>query len=129
MTKPVPDAKTIVKPRRGLAHILDATGYSVAGFRRLLDETATRLELGAGVLAAVAFLLRGATPLQWLILLCVFMGVLMVEALNTAIEVLTDRISPEWSLEAKYAKDLGSLAVGLSLGIAAVFVASVLFGF
>ncbi len=38
-----------------------------------------------------------------------------VEALNTAIEVLTDHISPEWSRTAKDAKDLGSLAVGLML--------------
>ena len=42
-----------------------------------------------------------------------FTMLLAVEALNTAIEVLTDRISPGWSLEAKQAKDLGLLAVAL----------------
>jgi diacylglycerol kinase (ATP) len=54
--------------------------------------------------------------------------VLAVEALNTAIEVLTDHISPEWSQMAKDAKDLGSLAVGLLLLIATSFVLTVMLG-
>ena len=41
----------------------------------------------------------------------VFVLLIAVEALNTAIEVIIDRISPEWSEAARQAKDLGSLAV------------------
>jgi len=36
---------------------------------------------------------------------------LAVEALNTAIEEIVDHVSPEWSLAAKHAKDMGSFAV------------------
>nr|WP_245398781.1 diacylglycerol kinase [Oceaniglobus trochenteri] len=100
----------------------------MAGFRRLMGETAARLELLAGGLAALAFFLHGASLLQWMILLCLFLAVLMVEALNTAIEVIVNRISPEWSIEAKHAKDLGSLAVGLALAIAGIFTLLVLTG-
>ena len=45
-----------------------------------------------------------------------FLLLLAIEALNTAIEVLTDLVSPEWSQQAKHAKDLGSLAVALLIG-------------
>jgi len=124
-----PDAsRPVPKPRGGLAHILDAAGYSIAGMTRLVQESAARLELGAGAIAMVAFWLKGATLVQWLILGALFLAVLAVEALNTAVEVLVDRVSPEWSIDAKQAKDLGSLAVGLSLTIAGGFVAAVLLG-
>ena len=50
---------------------------------------------------------------------------LLAEALNTAIEEIVDLVSPEWSLAAKHAKDLGSFAVFSMLclnGIFALFV-------
>lgn len=57
-----------------------------------------------------------------------FALVMAVEALNTAVEVLTDRISPEWSTMARDAKDLGSLAAGLIVCVAGGFVLAVLVG-
>ena len=65
---------------------------------------------------------------HWLVAAFLLALILSVEALNTAIEVLTDRLSPEWSQMAKDAKDLGSLAVGLMLLVAGVFAACVLTG-
>lgn len=41
--------------------------------------------------------------------------VLVTEMLNTALELLVDRVSPEWSEMAKNAKDAGSAAVFLTL--------------
>ena len=118
----------VVPPRGGLLHILDAAGYSLAGLRRLWTETAARLECVAAIVVAMAFLLRGVEVWHWLVAAALFALVLAVEALNTAIEVLTDRISPEWSQAAKDAKDLGSLAVGLMLMVNGVFVGLVLLG-
>lgn len=40
-----------------------------------------------------------------------FLLLITMEAVNTAIEEIIDRISPEVSDTGKYAKDLGSLAV------------------
>lgn len=123
-----PASKRVTPARKGLWHVADATRYSLAGARRLWAETATRLELGAGVLAALAFLWRGVEVWHWLLALSLLALVLAVEALNTAIEVLTDRVSPEWSAMARDAKDLGSLAVGLTQAIAGGFVLAVLAG-
>ncbi len=129
MRKPNVDAnRKVIPPRDGLLHVVDAVGYSLAGLRRLWAETAARLEVLAAVIVAVGFVWQGAALWQWLVALFLFALVLVIEALNTAIEVLTDRVSPEWSQMARDAKDLGSLAVGLMLTICAVFVAVVMAG-
>jgi diacylglycerol kinase (ATP) len=50
-----------------------------------------------------------------------------VEALNTAIEELVDRVSPEVSRTGKHAKDLGSFAVFCTLAAAGLYIAYVVF--
>jgi diacylglycerol kinase (ATP) len=51
------------------------------------------------------------------------LGLLLVatEALNTALEVLVDHLSPGWSAWAKDAKDLGSLAVACVIGLVMIY--------
>ncbi|MEN8738158.1 MAG: diacylglycerol kinase [Phaeobacter gallaeciensis] len=97
----------------GVAHVIAAARYSLGGLQRLMGETAARLELVAGAGTGFLLLVLGASALQLAAFAILFALLLAVEALNTAIEVLTDRISPEWSVQAKHAKDLGSLAVAL----------------
>ncbi|MFN7224673.1 MAG: diacylglycerol kinase [Paracoccaceae bacterium] len=106
---------SVTPPRKGLWHVVDAASYSMAGFRRLMAETAARQELAGGALGVALLVWAQATTGQWLGFLVLFCALIAVEALNTAIEVLTDHISPGWSETAKHAKDLGSLAVGLML--------------
>jgi len=50
----------------------------------------------------------------WLILVGAVMPILVVETINTAIEAVTDKASPEHSPLAKKAKDIGSAAVLLT---------------
>ncbi|RKT35114.1 diacylglycerol kinase (ATP) [Roseovarius halotolerans] len=130
MKKATPgDPEPLVVPaRRGLFHVIDATRYSLAGMRRLARESAARLEFLAAGGAALGFLWRGAEPWHWAALVALVALVLAIEAINTALEILVDRVSPEWSLMAKEAKDLGSLAVGLMLLVSAGFVALVMTG-
>jgi len=94
----------------GLRHILAAGGYSLQGLRRLWRETAFRHEAIAGVAAVVAMSCAGvgfsALALGVVLILLVFAA----EALNTALEEVVDHVSPDYSLAAKHAKDLGSLA-------------------
>lgn len=113
MAKDDKPAPQVVPPRPGLGHLIDATGYSIAGMVRLWRETAARQELILGLVMLVLLAIFGAGAGQFLTYGVLFALMLAVEALNTAIEVLTDRVSPEWSKAAKDAKDLGSLAVGL----------------
>lgn len=115
MTPPIP------KPRRGLLHILDAAGYSLAGARRLWRETAARIEICGAILGCFLLAATGAALASILIFAALCAFVLIVEALNTALEEVVDHISPEWSEMAKHAKDLGSLAVALALFLAGLY--------
>ena len=112
-----------IQNRQGLLHIIDAAGFSMAGLRRLWRETAFKLEVGAVVLAIGAVGFSGAAPAQIFTLGSLFLMLFATEALNTAIEEIVDRISPEWSLAARNAKDLGSLAVGLVSLVVAGYIA------
>lgn len=113
-------------PQKGLSHILAALGYSMAGARFLLKEEAARIELIALALALLVLTVLGAGALQLIGLIALAVMVFMVEAINTSIELIVDRTSPERSDYAKHAKDLGSLAVMCSLTIAALYVLVVL---
>lgn len=112
------------KPERstGVAHFFSAARYSLAGMRRLWREAAFRQEVAGGVLALIALIGFGASTGQILgfgILWCILAT---VETLNTAIEVLVDHLSPNWSEFARDAKDLGSLAVAFMIGANALYV-------
>lgn len=97
--------------KRGPGHLLAALRYSFGGFRRILGETAFRHELMAGGALLLVFALIGASPLDFLLQIVLMLVLMAGEALNTAIEVIVDRVSPEISDFAKQAKDLGSFAV------------------
>jgi len=97
--------------KMGVAHLFAAASYSLAGFRRVLQESAFRHEVILFLAAIVLFNLVGAALSEYLILVILFMVLFGFEALNTAIEELVDRVSPEVSKTGKHAKDLGSFAV------------------
>ncbi|MEM7644188.1 MAG: diacylglycerol kinase [Pseudomonadota bacterium] len=97
------------------AHPLAAFGFSMAGLRFLLTQRAAQLQCAMMAAAVLAFALVGAGAAQWGIMAALFLMGLGVEALNTAIELTVDRLSPEISDYAKHAKDLGSFAVFCAL--------------
>ena len=120
------DERKVVPPRKGLLHLVDAAGYSLQGLRRLPRESAARQEVLAGLLGAVALILRGASVGQIIGFGMLILALLAVEALNTALEVLVDHLSPGWSQFAKEAKDLGSLAVACTIGAMLIYAGVVL---
>ena len=113
----------------GLAHVFAAARYSLGGVRRLWGETAFRHEVLAFVLVTIAFALSGAPLWGYVGAALLFLLTISIEALNTAVEEITDHASPGYSDMAKHAKDLGSFAVFcllLSNGIWAAFVLATL---
>lgn len=106
------------KPGRktGLAHFFAAAGYSAAGLRRLALESAFRQEVVFIAVLLALFGVMGASLPEVLGLLALGLLLIAVEALNTALEVLVDHLSPGWSQFARDAKDLGSLAVACTIG-------------
>jgi len=106
-----------MKPgKTGLARIIDATRFSMAGMRAAWkNEAAFRQEI---VICSILFVLSfflAANPVQWLLLVAPLLIVLVVELLNSAVESIVDRIGPEHHELSGRSKDMGSAAVFFSL--------------
>lgn len=101
---------------KGMDRIIKATLYSMKGVRfAFASEAAFRQELA---LAAILFpigLWLGETGFEKALLTGVLLIVLIVELLNTGIEVVVDRFGGEHHELSGHAKDVGSAAVFFSL--------------
>lgn len=110
----------VAKPgHTGVRRILRASNYSMQGLRHaFIYESAFRQELALTlILSPVAFWL-GRTGFETAVLLAALLLMLVVELLNTAIEVAIDRHGDELHDLSGAAKDLASAAVLLSLVLA-----------
>lgn len=115
------DTEQFVK-ETGFAHFLSATRYSIAGMRVLLKEAAFRHEISLAIAMFASLIFVGASSIHLIFLLVLVLILFAIEALNTAIETIVDKLSPERSEFAKQTKDLGSFAVAcLILGVLAYY--------
>ncbi|WP_160010543.1 diacylglycerol kinase [Rhizobium sp. 18055] len=114
--------KPAVTKLTGISHFFAAASYSLGGFKRLLKEAAFRQELLFAAVGLILLLAVGATLGELMIAVMLFLVLFAIEALNTAIEEVIDRISPEISSVGKHAKDLGSFAVLCMLAACGLFV-------
>ena len=106
-------------------HILAAAKYSMGGLSVLARETAFKLEIVCAAILYALFALVGAQASQYVVLTILALAVLCAEALNTAVELIVDEISPHRSEFARKTKDLGSLAVAclqIATGLYAAYV-------
>ena len=108
------------KSKSGIKRIFGAFFYSMEGFKAAWrGEHAFRQELALVIIATSVALLLPIPALQQLMLIGVFVLVLVVELLNSAIEAVVDRVSLETNPLSKNAKDFGSAAVFLTFSLAA----------
>jgi diacylglycerol kinase (ATP) len=99
--------------------LLRATLYSLQGLRSTYkSELAFRLECWLSVVLVPIALLCGKTPVEKSILLIVWLLVLIMELVNSAIESVVNRIGPEHNLLSGRAKDMGAAAVLVALILA-----------
>lgn len=115
------------KGKTGLVRLWNALGYSRDGLTAAWkNEAAFREEvLLAAIAIPLAFYL-GRTGIERALLIGSIVLILIVEILNSALEAVVDKASPEKHELAKRAKDMGSAAVLLSLLNAAAVWACVL---
>jgi diacylglycerol kinase (ATP) len=107
------------KSKSGVKRVFAAFSYSVQGFKAAWQgEHAFRQELALVIVATAIALSLPLTALEKLMLIGVFVLVLIVELLNSAIEAVVDRVSLERNPLSKNAKDFGSAAVFLALTLA-----------
>lgn len=115
----------------GMNHVFAAVRYSIGGVRRLWLETAFRHETTAFAGLIAVFAMAKAPLWGHVGASLLYLVTISIEALNTAVEEMTDHASPEYSKMAEHAKDLGSFAVFCLLtsnGIWAAYVLSTALG-
>lgn len=104
------------KGKKGLIRVIHAFFNSLAGLKDAWrHESAFRQEiLLAAIMVPVAFIVH-ATAVERALLIASVLLVLVVELLNTGVEVAIDRISFDHHSLSKRAKDIGSAAVFVAL--------------
>jgi diacylglycerol kinase (ATP) len=106
------------KGNRGLTRAWHAMKNSLAGFRvAIREESAFRQELTLAAILIPCGLIVPVEPVSRVMLLGSVLLVLIVELLNSSVEAAIDRISLERHELSRRAKDLGSAAVMVALGM------------
>lgn len=100
---------------KGIKRIIKAFSYSFDGFRAVFkSEAAFRQDLLFCFLCGIGLCFVKINPLMLSIICFLLFFILFAELVNTAIEVIIDRIGEEYHPLSKKAKDIGSLLVLLS---------------
>lgn len=110
-----------LKSKSGLARVWRALFYSVAGLRAAVrHEAAFRQELFVGI--PLIFVALFIAPGRWQAAAMIgsVMLVWIVELLNSALEAVADAVSTDHNPLLGRAKDIGSAAVLLTIGLGAL---------
>jgi diacylglycerol kinase (ATP) len=116
------DSAATLKSTGIFKRLFKAFKYGLQGFQAAWTyEAAFRTELWVFLLAIVILAITPSlTLMQYAVLLGVWVLVMVIELLNSAIEAVVDLISPNIHPLAGRAKDLGSAAVLLTVTLAMV---------
>jgi len=99
-----------------VVHTFNAFRWSLAGLAAALrTEISFRVDAVLFIVFFALGLWLGETLIEKLLLVGVLFIVLIADLLNAAIETVVDMVSPDYSENAKRAKDIASAAVFLAL--------------
>lgn len=102
-------------------------GYAFNGVSMLIrDEHNSRIHVAAMTAVVILGLILGLSNIEWCVVALCCGGVLMAEAMNSAIEAIADLVSPEFHPLIKKAKDVGAAGV-LMMAIAAATAGIIIF--
>ncbi len=106
------------KGTSGLQRILNATGYSLAGFKAAFQNEAAfrQIILINSLLIPLSFFMP-VSRVEQVLMIVVCLLAIIVELINSAIEAVVDRVSMEQHPLSKNAKDMGSAAQFVALAI------------
>lgn len=121
-------AESVPEKKKGIARLIAAGGYSMAGLRSAFaSEEAFRLEVLGLLFATPVALYLGQTRIEQVLLIGVILLLMIVELLNTAVEAVVDRVGEEFHPLAGAAKDIASAAVFVAMLFVAFVWAMLLF--
>ncbi len=112
----------VIPPKRkGIPRLMAAARYSLAGLRAAFaSEEAFRLEVLVLVVGTPLALWLGESAVEKVLLIGSLLLLMIVELLNTAVEVLVNRIGSGYHELSGKAKDIGSAAVFVAMAMVAM---------
>ncbi|HEY7865225.1 MAG TPA: diacylglycerol kinase [Psychromonas sp.] len=112
----------------GLKRIILATGYSLQGLKSTFKyEAAFRQELLLAIILIPVACFLAESQIERILLITPIVLVMILEIINSAIEAVVDRVGSEHHKLAGRAKDMGSAAVFVALGLTAYIWIEILF--
>ncbi len=107
--------------------LIKSFSYAGKGLARIIrEEQNIRIQIGAGMLAVLFGLLLGISPVEWCLIVVVIGFVVLMEAVNSAVERIADVLRPRINDYVKEIKDITAAAVMLA-SIMAIIVGSIIF--
>ena len=104
---------------KGFTRVIKAAGDSLKGLKAAwVNEAAFRQESVAAIIAIFIAFYLDISYIDRILLVSSVVLVAIVELLNSAIEAVVDRIGSEYHELSGRAKDIGSAAVFVSIGLA-----------
>lgn len=101
--------------------------FAFRGINTLIrEEHNARIHLAATIAVVIAAALFRIAPMEWVAVIICIASVWALESVNSAVEALADKVSPEYSPLIRKAKDTASAAV-LIAAIASVVIAAIIF--
>ena len=109
------------KGTSGVQRILNATSYSLAGFKAAFQNEAAfrQIILINALLIPLSFFMP-VSRVEQVLMIVVCLLTIIVELINSAIEAVVDRVSMAQHPLSKNAKDMGSAAQFVALAIIAL---------
>jgi diacylglycerol kinase len=116
-----------MKAQSQLATRVKSFGYAFQGIATLLrTQVNARIHAVATALVVLAAWYWQVSALDWCVLLLAIAMVFSAEAVNTALEILCDKVEPEQHAAIKQVKDVAAAAVLLA-AIAAAIIGLIVF--
>lgn len=100
--------------------------FAFAGLKRLVKERNFRIHVLIATMTTVVGLLCRLSLIEWSLIIICFGMEMAAEGLNTAIEILADRVCPDRDESIRLAKDVSAGAVLLA-AIATAIVGTLIF--
>lgn len=118
--EPIEKAQKVIK-RTGIMRVIFTCKHSFNGFKWMCkNEAAFQQELLLFLPLTLYALLADLTLIQTSMLIIALLFVLFAELINTAIEVVVDRIGLEYNELSGLAKDISSAFVFISMLVASI---------
>jgi diacylglycerol kinase (ATP) len=99
-------------------HFLKNTGYALSGLKDIIaHETSFKIELVITLILLPVLVFLEISLVYKLLMFITLMGMLLAEAMNSAIERVVDLVTLDHHVMAGRAKDVGSAVVFLSIAV------------